>query len=78
LINYYDEKSKDGYLSLVVIEHSYVSQQGKAGDKQLSVTEDRLVRGLKKLADTIHKNGSKTVMQINHAGSGTRKEVTGM
>ena len=78
LINYYDEKSKGGFLSLVIIEHSYISKQGKASDRQLSIAEDRLVKDLKRLADTIHKNGSKTIMQINHAGSGTRKEVTGM
>lgn len=33
---------------------------------------------LKKLADIIHGNGSKTVMQINHAGSETLREVIGM
>jgi NADPH2 dehydrogenase len=78
ILNYYDEKSKGGYLSLIIIEHSFVSRQGKAGDRQLSVAENRLVEDLKKLADTIHKNGSKTVMQINHAGSAAREEVTGM
>jgi 2,4-dienoyl-CoA reductase-like NADH-dependent reductase (Old Yellow Enzyme family) len=78
LIDYYDEKTKGGYLSLVIIEHSFVSQQGKASDKQLSVAEDKFIEGLKKLADVIHQNGSKAVMQINHAGSATSKSVTGM
>ncbi len=77
LISYYDEKSKGGYLSLVIIEHSYVSRQGKARYRQLSIAEDSLVDDLKKLADTIHGNGPKTVMQINHAGSAAEREVTG-
>jgi NADPH2 dehydrogenase len=78
LIDYYDEKSKGGFISLVIIEHSFVCRQGKAGNRQLSVAEDRLVENLSKLADRIHKNGSKTVMQISHAGSAARMEVTGM
>lgn len=29
ILDYYDEKSRGGYISLVIIEHSYVSQQGR-------------------------------------------------
>ncbi len=78
ILDYYDEKSKGGYISLIIIEHSYISQQGKASNGQLSIADDSVVEGLKKLSETIHKNGSKCVMQINHAGSAARREVTGM
>lgn len=78
LLDYYDEKSKSGMLSMIIIEHSYITRQGKAGEGQLSVAEDSVIDGLKTLADTIHKNGSKCIMQINHAGSAAKKEVTGM
>jgi NADPH2 dehydrogenase len=77
VLDYYDEKSKGGYISLIIIEHSYITQQGKASDKQLSVADNSAVEGLKELANIIHKNGSKTVMQINHAGSSARIDVTG-
>lgn len=30
LLEYYDEKSKGGYISLIIIEHSFIKQQGKA------------------------------------------------
>jgi len=78
IVNYYDEKTKGGYISLVIVEHSYVSAEGKAGNRQLSIAEDNLVDSLQKLSDTIHKNGSLAAMQINHAGSAASKEVTGM
>ncbi|AFM39471.1 NADH:flavin oxidoreductase [Desulfosporosinus acidiphilus SJ4] len=78
ILDYYDEKTKGGYLSLVIIEHSYVMREGKASEKQVSVAEDSVVDSLKRLSDLIHKNGCKTVMQINHAGSAAVKEVTGM
>ncbi|MBP2034037.1 2,4-dienoyl-CoA reductase-like NADH-dependent reductase (Old Yellow Enzyme family) [Clostridium algifaecis] len=77
LLDYYDEKSHGGYISLIFIEHSFITQQGKASDRQLSVADDSVIGGLKKLADVIHKNGCKAVMQINHAGSATSKAVTG-
>ena len=78
ILDYYDEKTKGGYISLVIIEHSFIAQQGKASDKQLSIADNSLVEDLKELATIIHKNGSKTVMQINHAGSATDNKITGV
>jgi len=77
ILDYYDEKSRGGYISLLIIEHSFITQQGKASEGQLSVADDSLVEDLKELSNIIHKNGSKTVMQINHAGSAASKAVTG-
>lgn len=77
ILDYYDEKSRGGYISLVIVEHSFILPEGKASNQQLSVAEDSVVEGLKKLANVIHKNGSRAVMQLNHAGSAAAKEVTG-
>ncbi|MBU3112217.1 NADH:flavin oxidoreductase [Clostridium lacusfryxellense] len=77
ILDYYNEKSQGGFISLIIIEHSFITVDGKASDRQLSVAEDNVVEKLKELADVIHKNGSKTVMQINHAGSAASKKVTG-
>lgn len=77
ILNYYNEKSLGGYISLIIIEHSFIAKQGKASEKQMSVAEDSMVENLKELAEIIHKNGSKAVMQINHAGSAASKHITG-
>ncbi|MGE5630566.1 MAG: NADH:flavin oxidoreductase [Caulobacteraceae bacterium] len=77
ILDYYKEKSEGGYISLIIIEHSFILPEGKASEQQLSVSDDSVVDGLKKLADTIHKNGSKTAMQINHAGSAAAEEIIG-
>lgn len=77
LLDFYDEKSKGGYISLFIVEHSFVTQKGKAGEGQLSIADDGVIEGIKKLANTIHNNGSKAVMQISHAGSAAKKDVTG-
>ncbi len=77
ILDYYNEKSQGGYISLLIIEHSFITQQGKAHEAQLSIANDELIEDFKELANIIHKNGSKTIMQINHAGSATTKLVTG-
>ena len=77
ILDYYAEKSEGGNLSLIIIEHSFIQIDGKASDLQLSVSDDNMVEGLKKLAEVIHSNGSKAMMQINHAGSNTTPEITG-
>jgi 2,4-dienoyl-CoA reductase-like NADH-dependent reductase (Old Yellow Enzyme family) len=78
ILDYYEDKSKGGYISLIIIEHSFITQAGKASNNQLSIADDSVVDSLKILAETIHKNGTKAVMQINHAGSAANAEVTGL
>lgn len=77
ILDYYAEKSAGGYLSLVIIEHSFIQPDGKASHNQLSIAEDRMIDGLTQLAQVLHQNGSKTIMQLNHAGSATTEEITG-
>lgn len=78
ILDYYDEKTQGGYIGLIVIEHSYITKQGKASEGQLSVANKSDFEGLCELAKIIHKNGSKVVMQINHAGSAASTSVTGL
>lgn len=77
ILDYYDEKSQGGYISLIIIEHSFITLQGKASERQLSIADDSIVEELKKLTNIIHKNDSKAVMQINHAGSAANTDITG-
>jgi NADPH2 dehydrogenase len=77
VLDYYAEKSEGGYLSLVIIEHSFIQQAGKASENQLSVADDSVIEKLRKLADVIHRNGAKGIMQINHAGSAADEKVIG-
>jgi len=77
VLDYYQEKAKGGYFSLIIIEHSFIIPEGKASNNQLSVANDHVVEGLGRLAEVIHRSGSKVMMQINHAGSATTKEIIG-
>lgn len=76
LIEHYNQRSKS--LGLLVVEHSYVTLNGKLSEQQLGIHDDSLVFGLKKLSSSIHATGTPVVIQINHAGRRARKEVTGV
>lgn len=78
ILDYYDEKSKGGCFGLIIIEHSYIALQGKASEKQISVADDTMIPGLRELSATIHKNGSKAVMQLNYSGSMGNPAITGL
>ncbi|MBQ0070292.1 MAG: NADH:flavin oxidoreductase [Spirochaetales bacterium] len=78
LIAYYTERIENGSVGLVVTEHAYVTERGKASPRQLSIASDEAIPGLKRLVEAIHGCGSAVLCQINHAGSAARAEVTGL
>lgn len=78
LLDYYDEKSAGGAIGLVIIEHSYISRQGQNRGGQPSVADDDTIEGLTRLAEVIHRNGSKTAMQINHVGGAPAEALPGV
>lgn len=73
--DYYAKRAKNSHVSLIITEHSFISQQGKAKEKQLSSAEDKCIDGLKNLVDTIHACGTKVFAQLNHAGSASMQKV---
>jgi len=77
ILDYYTEKSQGGYISLIIIEHSYITPEGRAGRGQISIGDNSNQNKLKELAAIIQNNGSKAVMQISHAGLQSDEEITG-
>lgn len=75
---YYQEKMRSGSFSLAIVEHCYILQEGKASEGQVSIADDTTVPGLAKLCRIIRGAGTKAVVQLNHAGSCTTPQVTGM
>jgi len=75
LVEHYIRRSKN--LGLQIIEHSYITLDGKLSKRQLGIYDDKLILGLKKLANQVHETGTPVVAQINHAGGRTSAEITG-
>ena len=75
LINHYVLRSEA--LGFLIVEHSYVSLEGKLSERQVGIYKDSLIPGLEKLSSSIRATGTPVVIQINHAGRVASKEVTG-
>lgn len=78
LLAYYDDKTKDQALALVITEHAYVSKEGQAGPNQLSISKDEDIPGLRRLAQTIHHNNTLAIAQISHAGMKAKLSSPGL
>ena len=66
-IEHYTIRARGG-VGLIIIEHTYVSRDGKLSSGQLGLYDDRLIPGLRRLAEAIHRAGAKVVLQLTHAG----------
>lgn len=66
LIDYYYKRAEG--TGLIIVEHEYVSHEGMASPKQLSMADDSVIDSYKKLTNAIHSQDSFAIAQINHAG----------
>ena len=67
LIDYYRKRAK--VTGLIIVEHEYVSLEGKASPRQLSMAEGVDIAVYRRLTDAIHSQGAVAVAQVNHAGA---------
>ena len=77
LIEQYVRRTEGGYAGLMILEHSYVHDNGKASAGMMGISDDRYLEGLKNLVDKIHESETPVFAQINHAGSSTTEEISG-
>ena len=74
-VAYYAERAKGG-TGLIETEVTRISDwSGCTGPRQLSVTSDRCIPGLTRLADAVHAEGSKIFVQLHHPGRQTYQLV---
>lgn len=64
-------------VGLVIVEHSYISPEGRYSPKQLGIWCDELIQGLSKLSSVIKAKGAVTVIQLNHAGGRANPSLIG-
>lgn len=74
-LNYYARRSKG--LGAVITSCAHVMENGRFAGS-LSAASDEMIPSLKKLADTIHAQGTKAILQIFHVGRmGSRATLKG-
>ncbi|MDP3879387.1 MAG: NADH:flavin oxidoreductase [Dehalococcoidales bacterium] len=73
-IKHYGARAKGG-VGLIILEHTYVSANGKMSDGQLGIYDDKLLDGLRRLVQAIHREGARVGIQLTHSGSRTTREI---
>lgn len=77
-IQYYSVRAAGGAIGLIITEFSYVSLEGKATTTQMSMADDTDIESHRALVEALHREGSRVLCQINHAGGRTDTSITGM
>jgi 2,4-dienoyl-CoA reductase-like NADH-dependent reductase (Old Yellow Enzyme family) len=72
-IDYYAARAGDPGMMITGV--AYVSEDGKGFEGELSAASDDMIPGLTRLASAIHKDGTKAVLQIFHAGRKTNHAI---
>lgn len=68
----------NGEVGLLITGHAYVSENGKAGPRQLGVYSDNNIPGLVRMVDAVHNAGGSVVLQLAHAGCHAPSLLTGV
>jgi len=77
MIVYYQKRARGG-AGLVIVGSACVEpRRGRFSPHQLNVDSDRLLPGLRRLAQTIRKQGAAAVLQLHHTGGKATAMVTG-
>lgn len=76
---YYKKMAANEHFGLFILEHNYVSEDGRASEKQMSLSDDDKTEGHKKLVEAIKSAGPDLALflQLNHAGMKTRGDLIG-
>ena len=59
----------DGGVGLIITGHTYVRPDGQHSPWQLGIYKDELIPGLKAVAQVVHENGAKIVLQLGYGGA---------
>ncbi len=77
MIAYYGERAKGG-AGLIMTELVTVEfPRGNGIERQLSISDDKYIPGLRRLTSEVHQHGSKIFVQLNHAGNRAKPDPTG-
>lgn len=78
VVDYYRKRAENPHVGLIITEHSYICPQGRAKVRQMSAAGDDCIPGMRRLTDAVHQGGARVFAQLNHGGSASPREVTGM
>ena len=76
LVEHYRVRAAGGP-GMIIVEHSYVTRDGRVDPNQLGICDDLHVAGLTPIAAAIHDGGALAIIQITHGGARCPSAATG-
>ncbi|TXL72943.1 FAD-dependent oxidoreductase [Vineibacter terrae] len=76
VVEYYAERARGG-TGLIVVEATYVEQEGKRLHHNAMLHEDRFIPGMRKIVQAVHAQGARIALQLNHGGRESTVAVCG-
>ena len=73
----YVRRSAGGAVGLLIMEYCYIARQGQSVKTQVSLAEDGVVESHRALVEAVHREGSRILCQLNHAGLRAPADGTG-
>jgi 2,4-dienoyl-CoA reductase-like NADH-dependent reductase (Old Yellow Enzyme family) len=73
MLDFYEATAR-GDAACIFLGHAFVDPLGKASPKMTGLYDDRLIPGLRSLADVIRRHDCFVFAQLNHGGSRVQKE----
>ena len=75
LCRYYEERARGGAGLLLVGVAAVAYPRGVAIPRQLGLSDDRFLPGLRTLVAGIHRHGAKAAIQLQHAGKIATRDI---
>ncbi len=76
-LDYVTERAKGG-VGLIIVESMYTHMVGRGHIRQLGIYDDKLIPGLQRLTDAVHKHGGKIASELMHTGREASSYITGL
>ena len=76
LVEYYAERARGG-TGLLIVEATYVEQEGKRLHHNAMLHDDCYIPGMRKVVEAAHTEGAKIALQLNHGGRESIPDVSG-
>jgi 2,4-dienoyl-CoA reductase-like NADH-dependent reductase (Old Yellow Enzyme family)/thioredoxin reductase len=75
-VEFYAERARGG-AGLIVVEATYVQQEGKRLHHNAMLHDDRFIPGMRKVVEAVHAAGARIALQLNHGGRESTPGVSG-
>jgi 2,4-dienoyl-CoA reductase-like NADH-dependent reductase (Old Yellow Enzyme family) len=71
----YEALAKGG-VGLIITSHTYVRPDGMGSPRQLGLSDDMFIPGLRELTDAVHRQHTPVAAELSHAGILSNRQVT--